>query len=202
MTSRPPVHYRTDDLTIRKLCVGPLENNAYLLECRRTGDTLVIDAADEAERILAALGGNRLVAIATTHGHWDHVQAAADVASATGAPLLISPADAAMVDHPSASLDEGPIEVGAATVEAIATPGHTPGSMCLLVDGAVFSGDTLFPGGPGATAGPSEFDRIMESLQARLFTMDDDTLVFPGHGLDTTIGTERPHLAAWRRRGW
>jgi glyoxylase-like metal-dependent hydrolase (beta-lactamase superfamily II) len=191
-------------MAVRKVCVGPWENNAYVVTCRETAAAVIIDAAAEADRIVAAVADATPLAVLTTHGHFDHVGAAREVADRLGVPFRLNEADAETFgvdcDGP---LESGPIPVGALTLTAIETPGHTPGSVCFTIGELLFSGDTLFPGGPGATAGPgADFPQIMTSLEAHLFTLGDETLVLPGHGLDTTIGAERPHLPEWQARGW
>ena len=199
-----PWHYRDDTLAVRKVCVGSWENNAYVLACRSTGAAVVIDAAAEADRVVAATEDVEPLALLTTHGHFDHVGAAREVADRLDIPFYLNSADAQTFGlTPDAWLNSGPIAVGELTLTAIETPGHSPGSVCFTIGGLLFSGDTLFPGGPGATSGPgADFTQIMASLEDRLFTLADNTLVLPGHGLDTTIGTERPHLLEWRARGW
>ena len=197
-----------DDATVelRKLSVGPMDNNAYVLTDLGTGEALLVDAAAEPERILAQLHGRDLRAIVTTHGHWDHWQALEEVREATGAPALLHPADRDLCDvEPDGDLADGQrITFGGAAVQAVHTPGHTPGSTCLrLGDEVLLTGDTLFPGGPGNTFGDAEaFATIMRSLRERLFTHPDTTRVCPGHGDDTTIGAERADLDAWQERGW
>jgi glyoxylase-like metal-dependent hydrolase (beta-lactamase superfamily II) len=199
-----PWHYRDDTMAVRKVCVGSWENNAYVLACRKTGAAVIIDAAAEADRVVAATESLTPLAVLTSHGHFDHVGASREVADRLGVPFCLSEADAETFGlPPDAPLRSGPIKVGELTLNAIQTPGHSPGSVCFTIGGLLFSGDTLFPGGPGATAGPgADFTQIMASLEDHLFTLADETLVLPGHGLDTTIGTERPHLPEWRARGW
>lgn len=191
---------------IRKLSVGPMDNNVYLLIDQGSRETVLIDAANDAERIAEEIDGLRIVAILTTHGHGDHWQALVEVADRTGAPTWLHPADADMVPRP-ADIDAGDgdtIQFGAASVRLIHAPGHTPGSTCALLGEAhLFTGDTLFPGGPGNTFGSAEaFAEIMRSLRERLFVLPDDTWVYPGHGDDTTLGRERPSLDEWQARGW
>jgi glyoxylase-like metal-dependent hydrolase (beta-lactamase superfamily II) len=191
---------------VRKRSVGPMDNNVYVLRDTVTDEALVIDAANDADRVLAEIDGLTVRAIVTTHGHWDHWQALAAVRDATGAPAYIHPADAAMLEHePDGDLVDGAtLQFGAAAVRLIHTPGHTHGSTCVLLgDTHLFTGDTLFPGGPGNTFGDAEaFQTIMRSLRERLFTLPDETWVYPGHGDDTTLGVERPALDDWEARGW
>ncbi|HSG79324.1 MAG TPA: MBL fold metallo-hydrolase [Acidimicrobiia bacterium] len=197
---RGPLHIDTDVLAVRKLCVGPFENNVYVVACRATGAAIVVDAADEADRIVGACDGLDVAAIVTTHGHWDHIQAAEAVRDRLDVALLVHPADAG--DLPGTAPIPEVVEVGDLRFEARHLPGHTPGSTCIIGHDLAFTGDTLFPGGPGATSGPDAFATIMRSIRTGLFTLPDVTLVLPGHGLDTTIGTERPHLDEWERRGF
>ena len=191
---------------IRKLSVGPMDNNVYLLIDEGSRETVLIDAANDAARIAQEIDGLRIVAIVTTHGHGDHWQALAEVADRTGAPTWLHPADANMVPR-AADIDAGDgdtVHFGAATARLIHAPGHTPGSVSVLLgDTHLFTGDTLFPGGPGNTFGNAEaFAQIMQSLRERLFVLPDETWVYPGHGDDTTLGRERPHLDEWQERGW
>ncbi len=197
-------HIYDGTIGVRKLCVGLLENNVYVAACARTRSAVIIDAADEPERVLAAADGLDVQAILTTHRHADHHSAAEAVGRALGIPFRIHADDVAdgvpPVDTPIA--DGELIGFGDVKLQAIHTPGHTPGSTCFFGHGLLFSGDTLFPGGPGATNRPDDFRAIMASLHERLFILSDDTVVLPGHGPDTTIGAERPHLSEWEQRGW
>ena len=199
---------------VRKFSVGSMDNNVYVLRDRGSEATVIIDAADDAPRILSEVEGLDVIAIVTTHGHADHWQALSAVAQATGADVYLHPADADMVPVPAdePARDDLQISFGDAEVQVLHTPGHTPGSICVLLRGGeatdarqgahLFSGDTLFPGGPGRTTGPREFAQVMDSLEQRLFTLDDRTWVYPGHGDGTTLGMERPKLPEWRTRGW
>lgn len=209
-----PVTRVLPDITISKLSVGPMDNNAYLLVCRKTGDALLIDAANDSERIADMLGTGpdrpRLRSIVTTHSHQDHWQALGAIAGQTGANLYAGAADAGELpvptDVPLGQDDLVPL--GASQLKTIALRGHTPGSVALLYrDGTrgshLFTGDSLFPGGPGRTRSPGDFASLMDDLTERVFEpLPDDTWVYPGHGDDTTLGRERPHLAEWRARGW
>jgi glyoxylase-like metal-dependent hydrolase (beta-lactamase superfamily II) len=196
-------HYAGADLIVRKLEVGEMENNTYVLECPETHAAIVIDACWEPERIVELTDGTNPVAIVQTHGHFDHVQALPDLAKQLGVPVWAHPGD----DYPvplDRELQDGEVlAFGGRKAQVIHTPGHTPGGICLLSGRHLISGDTLFPGGPGNTRGDAAlFAEIMDSVETRLFALPDETVVYPGHGLDTTIGAERPHLGEWRERGW
>jgi glyoxylase-like metal-dependent hydrolase (beta-lactamase superfamily II) len=201
---RRTVTLASGQVEVRKLSVGPMDNNCYVLIS--DGQALLIDAANDADRILSEVEDVVVVTVMTTHGHHDHWQALDDVADATGAEVVFHTEDAGMIAR-SADRHVGDGDVltfGAASVQLIHTPGHTPGSTCVLLgEDHLFSGDTLFPGGPGNTFGDADaFAQIMASLEHRLFVLDDATWVYPGHGDDTTLGAERPHLQEWRDRGW
>jgi glyoxylase-like metal-dependent hydrolase (beta-lactamase superfamily II) len=190
---------------VHAVVVGPMDNNVFIVRCTETGDAVLIDAANEHERLLElckALGVRRVI---ETHGHWDHIQAVPAVRDA-GYDVGVTAADAAMLPSYDDILeDDSVIEIGRLRITNIATPGHTRGSMCFQLEGTplLFSGDTLFPGGPGNTSFEGgDFPTIIESLDQRLFTRPADTIVLPGHGNWTTIGAERPHLQEWVDRGW
>jgi len=199
------LHYRDDRLTITRAVVGPADNNVFVVRCSATGEAVLVDAANEHAVLLelaTRLGVGRVL---TTHGHWDHIQAVPAMRRA-GYPVGVGAADAALLPGYDFVVDDDEvIEVGRLRVRAIATPGHTAGSMCFAIEGSpvLLSGDTLFPGGPGKTKGNGgDFDAILRSIDERLFPFPDDTIVMPGHGADTTIGAERPHLQEWAARGW
>lgn len=199
-----------DDLTITKVQVGPMNNNAYLLRCKLTGQRALIDAADDGNTLLALIGDEGLAKVITTHQHGDHWQALEQVVAATGAETIAGAADAdglpLAVDTPVN--DGARIQVGSCELEVIHLVGHTPGSIALLYDDPdgnahLFTGDSLFPGGVGKTWAPEDFASLIDDVEHKLFDrLPDDTWVYPGHGNDTTLGTERPHLAEWRERGW
>jgi len=200
------VDYRDAAVKVHRVVVGPMDNNVYIVRCRRTGDGLLIDAANEHDLLLDLcrdLGVRRVV---ETHGHWDHIQAVEAVRDA-GYSVAVTGADAAMLPSYDQLLeDESVLTVGDLRIGTIATPGHTPGSMCFAVEGTplLFTGDTLFPGGPGNTSFENaDFDTIIRSIDGRLFHgFAPETLVLPGHGEGTTIGAEAPHLEEWVERGW
>jgi glyoxylase-like metal-dependent hydrolase (beta-lactamase superfamily II) len=200
-----PAHYEASDVRIDKYVVGPFENNVFILRCKQTGDAVLLDAANEHELLLKVSRATGVRRVLTTHGHWDHIQAVVAMRDA-GIDVGIAPDDAAMLPGYDFTIpDDELIAVGDLRLRAIHTPGHTPGSTSFLLEGhpVLFSGDTLFPGGAGNTATPEgDFPKIIESIDRRLFTLPADMLVLPGHGLDTTIGTERPHLQEWVDRGW
>ncbi|MFJ6853171.1 MBL fold metallo-hydrolase [Streptomyces sp. NPDC091271] len=204
------VHELTD-LMISKVAVGPMNNNAYLLRCRATGEQLLIDAAAEAGTLLRLIGEDGIASVVTTHRHGDHWQALAEVVAATGARTYAGAYDAEGIPVPTDELveDDGTIRVGRVSLTARHLTGHTPGSIALVYDdphGAphVFTGDCLFPGGVGNThKDPEAFASLLHDVETKLFDrLPDETWVYPGHGHDTTLGAERPHLPEWRERGW
>lgn len=199
-----PVHYQDSQVEITRLVVGPLDNNVFVARCRHTGQAVLIDAADEPAQLLDLCRRLGVGPILETHGHHDHIQAVPAVRKA-GHEVGVHADDASMLPGYDFLLEEGSvIEAGKLRLHTFHTPGHTPGSLCFRIEGSpvLFSGDTLFPGGPGATRGRGgHFPTIIRSVE-RLFTLPDDTTVMPGHGLDTTIGAERPHLQEWIERGW
>lgn len=195
--------YTSDRIVVDKIVTEPLDNNVFLLTCSASNMSVIIDAAAEADRVLQLAADTDVRAILTTHGHWDHVGAATEVAAALSIPVYIGEEDAVLSGlEGTHSLAPGAIALGELELEIVATPGHTPGSRCISVGPVIFTGDTLFPGGPGATQDEAAFAQIMESLDTRLFTRPDDTMILPGHGLHTTIGAERGSVEDWRERGW
>lgn len=206
-----PAHVRElSHLIISKIAVGPISNNVYLLKCRETDTQLMIDAAAEPANLLTLIGSDGLEYILTTHGHPDHWQALGEVARQTGALTAAPRADVASIatpiDQPLAAGDV--VRFGLCELEVITVGGHTPGcSMFLYRDPTghehLFSGDALFPGGVGKTMTPTDFTTLFEGVRDHVFgRLSDLTWVYPGHGNDTTLGNERPHLDEWRTRGW
>ncbi|WP_030928444.1 MBL fold metallo-hydrolase [Streptomyces sp. NRRL S-646] len=186
-----------------------VDNNVWII-----GDdheVIVIDAAHDAEAIAEAVGGRTLRAIVCTHAHNDHIDAAPGLAERTGGPVLLHPDDLPLWKQthpervPDAELADGQVlTVAGVDLTVLHTPGHAPGAVCLYAPalGALFSGDTLFAGGPGATGRSySHFPTIIESIRERLLALPGDTVVHTGHGDTTTIGAEAPHLQDWIARG-
>jgi glyoxylase-like metal-dependent hydrolase (beta-lactamase superfamily II) len=205
-----------DLLTITKLAVDPeMSNNCYLLRCRQTGQQLLVDAAAEAPRLLELVGDAGLTAVVTTHQHWDHHRALAEVVAATGASVVVGAPDAdAVTEQTGVPVDRrvgdgDTVSVGSCDLAVVPLAGHTPGSIALLYDDPaghphLFTGDSLFPGGVGATFGDAEaFGQLLDEVTTKVFDrLPDDTWFYPGHGVDGRLGDERPHLAEWRERGW
>jgi glyoxylase-like metal-dependent hydrolase (beta-lactamase superfamily II) len=203
-------------LTVTKVAVDPeMSNNCYLLRCRATGDQVLVDAAAEPETLLPLIGDAGLDAVVTTHQHWDHHRALADVVAATGAAVVVGAPDADEVTRQTGvpvtrRVAQGDtVAVGDCSLEVIALAGHTPGSIALLYDDPeghphLFTGDSLFPGGVGATFGnAAAFAELIDEVETKLFgRLPDETWFYPGHGDDGRLGDERPHLAEWRERGW
>jgi glyoxylase-like metal-dependent hydrolase (beta-lactamase superfamily II) len=197
-------------LTISKVSVGPMDNNAYLLECKSTGALCLVDAANDAATLLDLVGDRPLSRVVTTHQHRDHWQALEEVVAVTGARTSAGRDDAAGIptatDEP---LDDGDaVSVGDVTLRVITLVGHTPGSVALRYDDPaghphLFTGDSLFPGGVGKTRSPEDFDSLLHDVTTKLFEpMPDDTWFYPGHGNDSTLGAERPSLSEWAARRW
>ena len=206
-------------LTMTKVAVDPdMSNNCYLLHCTQTDDVVLVDAAAEADRLLELIGDRRLTSVVTTHQHWDHHRALAEVTAAhPGATIVVGAPDAeAVTDQTGVAVDravgEGDtVPVGACELRVIPVAGHTPGSIALVFDDPeqtdhphLWTGDSLFPGGVGATFGDAEaFAQLIDEVETKVFgTLPDDTWFYHGHGKDGVLGNERPHLAEWRERGW
>ncbi|GAA1040905.1 MBL fold metallo-hydrolase [Virgisporangium ochraceum] len=197
-------------LTITKVSVGPMDNNAYLLRCKQTGAQLLIDAANDAPTLLDLVGDAGLSTVVTTHQHGDHWQALLAVLKATGATSVSHAADADGIPDVDETVADGDtVRVGDVALEVIHLVGHTPGSICLLYRDPsgtphLFTGDSLFPGGVGNTFGSKEnFASLIDDVERKVFgQLPDETWFYPGHGKDSTLGAERPSLPEWRARGW
>jgi glyoxylase-like metal-dependent hydrolase (beta-lactamase superfamily II) len=207
MTEHGTLHWSATGVEIHKVVVGKFENNVFVVRCTETGDAVLIDAANEHGKLLELAQRLGVRSILETHGHHDHIGAVVAMREA-GYKVAVTELDAPRLKDVGYDVfldDEQVIQVGRLRMHAILNPGHTEGSMSFRLDGypILFSGDTLFPGGPGGTKFPGgDFATIISSLDTRLFTLPNDTIVMPGHGADTTIGTERPHLPQWVARGW
>ncbi len=201
------LHYFDHNLEVHRVVVGPYANNVFVLRCKHSGEAILIDAANEHERLLDLCTALNVRRVLETHGHYDHIQAIPAMREA-GYEVAVSSQDAGMLNDVGYDViisDTQIIEVGRVRLETIHNPGHTPGSVSFKVLDAplLFSGDTLFPGGPGATHFPgSSFEQIIQSIDQRLFVFPGNTVVLPGHGVDTTLSMERPHLQEWAARGW
>jgi glyoxylase-like metal-dependent hydrolase (beta-lactamase superfamily II) len=210
---RPLVQKLSSNVTMIKVSVGPMDNNAYLLQ-PRTGAAVLIDAANDAERLVSLISAQPVATIATTHRHPDHWQALGRVAATTaparlvaGKPDVEGIANGTGLQGLVGVWDGDRIELGDESLEVIGLVGHTPGSITLVYAGGtgahLFTGDSLFPGGPGRTTTPEDFTSLMNDLETKIFgRFGDDTVIHPGHGDDTTLGEERPHIPEWRARGW
>lgn len=211
VSDTPPQRRTLSGSTIVKMSVGPMDNNVYILTCTATGEQLIIDAANDATDILTvvdALPGTP-AQIVTTHRHPDHWLALSEVVEALGIPTAAGRFDADELPvTPDRLLDDGDtLTVGELTVGVIHLVGHTPGSIALTLDSPegthLFTGDSLFPGGVGKTQNDDDFARLIDDVSTKVFDrFADDTVVYPGHGKDTTLGAERPSLPQWRERGW
>lgn len=207
-----------EGLTIRKLAVGPMSNNAYLLTCTRQGAQVLIDPADDSDALLELVRSGsvatRLDLIVVTHRHADHIGALDSLVTVTGAPVATGAQDADSIQRQTEvavhrRLRNGDIiTFGACTLSVVHLRGHTSGSIALVYrDGTgsphIFTGDSLFPGGVGKTASDEDFSSLIDDVESRIFNeFDDETWVYPGHGADTTVGSERPNVMSWRQRGW
>ena len=200
------LHWSDTGVEVHRVVVGPVENNVFVIRCTSTGEAVLIDAANEHERLLELCRRLGVRTVLETHGHWDHIQAIPAVRDA-GYEVGVTAEDAAMLPSYDYLLeDDTVIEIGRLRLRTLHTPGHTPGSISFHVEGTplLFTGDTLFPGGPGATQYEGgDFETIIRSIEDRIFSQfDGSTIVLPGHGLDTTIGEESPQLDEWIARGW
>lgn len=201
----PTLHYRDSHAEIHRVVVGDLENNVFVVRCRDTGDAVLIDAANEHEQLLELSRSLGVREVVETHGHWDHIGAVTEMRDA-GYSVHVTSEDAHMLPSYDQLIDDEQVfEIGKLRLRSIKTPGHTPGSISFELVGSpvLFSGDTLFPGGPGTCEYGGHFPTIIETLDTKMFSpFSPDTIVMPGHGNDTTIGAQSPYLQEWADRGW
>jgi glyoxylase-like metal-dependent hydrolase (beta-lactamase superfamily II) len=191
---------------VHRFVVGPIENNVYVVRCKRTGEATLLDAANEHDRLLRVARRLGVTSVLETHGHWDHIGAVEQVREA-GIDVWVRTEDAGMLPSYDHLLDDDTVhQVGDLRLRTLHTPGHTPGSICFALEESpmLFTGDTLFPGGPGNTNNnATDFATIITSIDERIFgAFADDVTIWPGHGVESTIGNERPHLDEWVARGW
>lgn len=192
-----PRHYVDSTMEVRKTPeMGPIGNNGYLIRCKTTGDAVIIDAPAEPEKLLAEIEDANIKAVIITHRHGDHTAGLEEIKSATQAPIAVHLDDAEAIPiTPDLTFHDGDVfEVGALKLRIMHTPGHTPGAICILVGDCLFSGDTLFPGGPGRTSSPENFRQVKSSIERKLMPLNDSVAVYPGHGDDTSIGTARNYM--------
>lgn len=197
------VHFEDDRVRIHKIVASPFDNNAYIIVCKATGKSLIVDTPRDADLVLAEAQGTDVTAVAITHGHRDHIEGYDAFRAGLSAPFGLHRDDTPRLapNAPEFHLeDNGALHVGDLTLHLLHTPGHTPGGVCLLLDNHLFSGDTLFPGGPGRTQSPDALQQVIESITTRLFVLPDDTAVYPGHGADTTIGAAKQEYADFASR--
>ena len=196
-------HYQDSSITIHKLKCGPYDNNAYLLACPQTNESILIDTPAEPDKLIEIAKATNVKAIIITHNHMDHLLGFDDVTSAIDAPVAIGEADAHALKKPPARLlkDGDEIKAGTITLKAIATPGHTPGSTCYTVGNSIFTGDTLFPGGPGKTGSPENLRQVIDSITSKLFVFGDDLAVYPGHGDDGSLKSSKEEYGVFASKG-
>lgn len=190
------------NVKIIKMELGPWGTNAYILVCQATGDSLLVDAPGEADKVLQQLAGTKPKYMVLTHNHIDHIGALEELKTKLKIPLAAHPADASRLAlKPDVELKDGDVvEIGRLSIKVLHTPGHTPGSLCLLLGKYLISGDTIFPGGPGKTGTPDAFKQIVKSIQNKLFMLPDDTQIYPGHGESTVLGKEKKEFAIFNSK--
>ena len=196
------VHYRDETITVHKLKCGPYDNNAYLLVCPKTNESIAIDTPADPGKLIDAARATNVKAILITHNHSDHLEGFGEVTSAIQAPVGIGEPDASALPRPADFFlkDGDEVKAGTVTLKAISTPGHTPGSTCLVVGNSLFTGDTLFPGGPGKTRTPQNLEQIIESISTKLFILSDGLTFYPGHGADGDIKAAKEEYGAYKSK--
>ena len=187
-----PLHY-DGEIQITKINMGPYNNNGYIVACPETKEAVIIDTPAEPEKLLNELGDVQVKAILITHGHQDHLLGFKEITGQVDAPVGVGEADVELLPSPPGIIlmDGATMKLGNQTIQFLSTPGHTSGSTCLLIGKHLFSGDTLFPGGPGKSRSPEALKQEIDSITRKLLVLPDDTAVYPGHGDDTTIGQAR-----------
>jgi glyoxylase-like metal-dependent hydrolase (beta-lactamase superfamily II) len=187
------------DVRIIKMELGLFDTNAYIIVCRATGGSILVDAPGDADKVLKQLAGTNPKYILITHTHIDHIGALEELKARLKIPVALHPKDAVRLSfRPDMELKDGDtIQVGKLKLKVLHTPGHTPGSLCFLVGKYLISGDTIFPGGPGKTGTPADFEQIVKSIEIKLFVLPDDTQVYPGHGEATVLGKEKKEFAVF-----
>ena len=188
-----------DAIRIDRLTLGPYETNTYTVVCRKTGESLVVDAPAGASQIIDNLDGTKPGYILLTHDHYDHTGALVSLRSRLKVPLAAHPLDSTQLKTPPEIpvKDGDSLSLGKLKIEVIHTPGHTPGSLCFKIGKYLFAGDTIFPGGPGRTESPDDFHQILASIKEKIFRLPDDTMIFPGHGDGTTVGKAKEEYAVF-----
>jgi len=191
------IQYEDDRVRIQKVVASPYDNNAYIVNCKATNELIIIDSPRWINKVLAETSIDHLKATLITHGHFDHIEGSTNLRGYTNAPFGIHPDDATHLPWPPDFLliDRTLFELGHLSLKVLHTPGHTPGGICLLLGKHLFSGDTLFPGGPGRTSSPDSFREIIRNIETKLITLPDDTIVYPGHGDNTTISIAKKEFA-------
>jgi hydroxyacylglutathione hydrolase len=190
------------DILIRRLVLGPYETNCYIIVCKKTQDSLVVDAPADASAIIDALQGTTPRYILLTHDHYDHTGTLASLRSRLKVPLAAHAADSTTLKIPPEIVlkDGDTLTLGNLDIEVLHTPGHTPGSLCFRIGRYLIAGDTIFPGGPGKTWSPGDFREILNSITGKVLDLPEETLIFPGHGEGTTVSKSREEYAAFAAR--